>query len=379
MISARSRGGPLRSAVQSGLLALVSLLLAAEFFSFLYVRYVAHLAWAPAYVAGAPASRRVGAWSVDDAPWGAWRRPNARARHESACFSVAVTSNSVGARDRERARVAQGNGPGRVVVLGDSFAEGWGVADVDRLTNRLEVRDGREYMNFAVPSAGPAQYMEIYEKLALGFAHDQVMVVLLPANDLTDNDPERRSRSGEGPQEHHRYLVPVLGGGYRVVAPLEKGARGLDHEPPRGWLNQVEKTIRDNLWLHGAIAHVKNIIGADASWSGYYDYTPAQLAAVEWALGRIRAMAGPRPVTLVLAPRLNDFIRARATPDPPLVPALQAFAKAQGMTLIDLLGPMRARDPDGTRLFNVCDGHWNEAGNAMAADVLLAAMRGTRR
>jgi hypothetical protein len=361
------------------LLALVSLLLAAEFFSFLYVRYVAQLAWAPAYVAGSATPRRVGAWSVDDAPWGAWRRPNARARHESACFSVALHSNSVGARDRERARAAQGNARGRVVVLGDSFAEGWGVADADRLTNRLEVRDGREYLNFAVPSAGPAQYMEIYENLALGFAHDQVMIVLLPANDFTDNDPERRSRGGEGPQKHHRYLVPTQGGGYRVSAPLELGARGLDQEPPRGWLNQVEKVIRDNLWVHGAVAHLKNIVGADPSWSGYYDYTPEQLAAVEWALARIRAMAGPRQVTLVLAPRLNDFIRARTSPDPPLVPALQEFAKKQGMVLIDLLGPMRARDADGTRLYNVCDGHWNEAGNALAADVLLAAMKGPVR
>lgn len=374
MTETRSAGRRIGSALASLMLALMSLLVAAEFFSFLYVRYVARLAWAPAYVAGSATPRRVGAWAVDDAPWGAWRKANAASRHESACFSVKLASNSVGARDRERAR----EGAARVVVLGDSFAEGWGVADAERVSNLLEARTGREFLNFAVSSSGPAQYLQIYEQLASGFAHDSVLVMLLPANDFTDNDPRRRVKGEEGPQRHHRYIEPDGAGGYRIVAPEARGVRGIEVEPPRGWLNGVEKTIRDNLWLHGAIGHLKNVLGADASWSGYYDYKPEQLAAVEWALGRIRDLAAPRKMVVVIAPRLNDFIRARTLPNPPLVPALEAFARERGMTVIDLLGPMRARDADGTRLFNVCDGHWNEAGNAMAADILAPLLGGVK-
>ena len=84
-------------------------------------------------------------WLTEREPWGTWHRPNTATVHITGCFMAHYRSNSYGARDRERSR--ERSGP-RYVVLGDSFVEGWGVEEDQRLTNILERRTGREFLNF---------------------------------------------------------------------------------------------------------------------------------------------------------------------------------------------------------------------------------------
>ena len=69
--------------------------------------------------AGRRTAGRVGLLSVRP---GAPGTLNRNYRQEGRCFSVALHSNSHGARDRERLSTTIR----RTVVLGDSFAEGWG-------------------------------------------------------------------------------------------------------------------------------------------------------------------------------------------------------------------------------------------------------------
>lgn len=56
-----------------------------------------------------------------------WKHPRATFRHANACFDVTYTSNSFGARDLERSFESPASR--RVIVLGDSFIEGWGIVD----------------------------------------------------------------------------------------------------------------------------------------------------------------------------------------------------------------------------------------------------------
>jgi hypothetical protein len=69
-------------------------------------------------------------WDGSHTIFGVWHREDAETRHRSACFDVAYKTNAVGARDRERAVRTQER---RIVVLGDSFAEGWGVHLPERI------------------------------------------------------------------------------------------------------------------------------------------------------------------------------------------------------------------------------------------------------
>src|SRR5579862_1040237 len=167
-------------------LLLLSLAVSCEAGSFVFLHYIARVGWTPEYLRSAgPQGPR---WFTEREAWGAWHEPNRDDRQEGRCFSVAPHSYSEGARDRER--VVDGD-PHRTVVLGDSFAEGWGVEAQERLSDLLEARYHREFLNFGVGNdVGPLQYQILYEQLAAKFAHDRVLIMFLPDNDFTDNDAD---------------------------------------------------------------------------------------------------------------------------------------------------------------------------------------------
>ena len=87
-------------------------------------------------------------WVETNAAFGVWHEPFSAYRHITACYDVTYRANAFGARDRERT-LASGGRP-RVVVLGDSFAEGYGVATADRLSDRLERASGVEFLNLSL-------------------------------------------------------------------------------------------------------------------------------------------------------------------------------------------------------------------------------------
>jgi len=371
----------LRSGLISAVVCVVSLFAAAEFFSALYLRYVVHVNWAPAYLGGFGGNRHTSPWLTETAPWGAWHVFNALSRHESQCYAVALRSNSYGARDRERAR--EGAGPGRVVVLGDSFTEGFGVAEDERLTNVMERRLGQEFLNFGASyDLGPLQYQILYAELASGFTHDRVLVMFLPDNDFTDNDADywRTRRAEEFLRRHRPYYQKIAPGEYRPFYPTaEQAAPGQSLDAASrplalAW-RDVERWIRQNLWTYKAADYAIAMLGSDFVHSGYYDFRPEQLDAVLWSFGQIKARAGAREVTILVIPRLVDFLRRAGHDESPLLPALRRFGAENDVHIVDLLEPMRRLGGDPARFFLPCDGHWNAAGNAAAAEALIASGR----
>jgi len=348
------------------LVALVALAGSAEFFGYLYLRHVVRLDWQPAWMGPSGEDRRIGAWRVPHPAWGNWRLPNVDARHESACFSVALHSNAAGARDQERAL----EGAGRTVVLGDSFAEGWGVEDAERVSNLLEARTGHPFMNFAAASHGPLQYQLIYEQLASRYQHDGVLVFLLADNDFTDNDfAVWKSKAGSGGRVRP-YYERLPDGTYRPFYPVkpEEGIRRQAQAP--GFWASLGNTIRTNSWALRTGQHVGDLWRGRGSYSGYFDVTDPQLDAVAWSLGEIKRAAGERPVTVALIPRLTDFQRA-GTPNLPA--RLEARLRPLGITMVDLLPALRKAADDPASLYLRCDGHWTIEGNRVAAEALLAA------
>ena len=86
----------------------------------------------PAYCLGNIGSR----FWADSNPWfGVWHDPRSSFKHVSPDYNLTYHANAWGMRDRERDKSAHGKK--RVVVLGDSFTEGWGLATEDRMSERL--------------------------------------------------------------------------------------------------------------------------------------------------------------------------------------------------------------------------------------------------
>jgi len=107
-------------------------------------------------------------------------RPNELRRVERLDFSVDVQLNPLGFREP---RLPSTKPPGtvRIVALGDSFTQGYGVEEDQSWPRRLEVlldaRDPRphEVVNLGVPGANPRDYLSYLRDPGLAYRPDVVV------------------------------------------------------------------------------------------------------------------------------------------------------------------------------------------------------------
>jgi lysophospholipase L1-like esterase len=122
-------------------------------------------------------------------------RQNDVRRIERPEFSVDVRLNALGFRDR---RLPSPKPPGvqRVVALGDSFTQGYGVEEDEAWPRRLEtVLDARgrgqyEVVNLGVPGTNPRDYVSHLQYPGLAYEPDVVLVTVM-ANDVQDRWVQR--------------------------------------------------------------------------------------------------------------------------------------------------------------------------------------------
>ena len=315
-------------------------------------------------VAPRPSDRRHAYWRGDHPEFGVWHAPGLAYEHRTRCYDLEYRTNSVGARDVERPLRSQ---QPRVVVLGDSYLEGWGVSESERLSNLLEEQTGIEHLNFAMSHFGPYQEYLVYRSLASRFDHDAVLVGVLPANDFVDIDFEE-ARKHRYYRFHYRpYLVgdpPDL----RHVYPREpRWRRWLRHWSYTGSavITAVEARARER-------AAVEVAQTGERAW--FYDFGDRQARLLEAVLERLAAEAAGKRVTVVLIPTLTDLrSHARFGPDP-LSVRLRAAGERSGYRVVDLLPSMAEYTQRWPRYFLRCDYHWSAFGNAIAANLLREAL-----
>ena len=300
-------------------------------------------------------------WAETNPVFGIWHRPNGRFFHQGGCFSVEYTTNSYGARDRERA--LHFSQP-RTIVLGDSFVEGFGVSDEQRLTNILERDTGREHLNFGTGGGfSPLQYALLYRSLASQFDHTQVLVGVLPDNDFHEMD--RAWLESNYPGEFRPYYKDDLSIGY------------VGHFDPRadeGLWNHTEAILRAYL----ASYHVGQYIYESAlmrhgPYSGYNDFNDVDLARLKQALLDIKSTADAHgaKMAVFIIPRANDFERLHTAKTNRLGPIIESWGTVSGIPIKDLLPEMEAQSGGDYRsYFRSCDGHWSVKGNAAVARIL---------
>jgi lysophospholipase L1-like esterase len=122
-------------------------------------------------------------------------RPNDVRRIERSEFSVNVRLNPLGFRER---RLPSPKPPGvrRVVALGDSFTQGYGVQEHDAWPRRLETMlDARgpgryEVVNLGVPGTSPRDYLDHLQNPGLAYGPDVVLVTIM-GNDVQDRWVQR--------------------------------------------------------------------------------------------------------------------------------------------------------------------------------------------
>ena len=311
-------------------------------------------------------------WSGTHTTFGEWHPANRVLQHRSACFDVRYETNSYGARDRDRSRDASAP---RVLVMGDSFMEGWGVDTSDRLSDRLEAETGLEHLNFASSGElGSTTELLIYRDLASQFDHDGVILAVLPENDFEDNDLEFGQIFHE--DRYRPYFVPDSAGYHLVfhnesVRDHPRLYRSLRYA--KAFARNVSFTYRLTSYLRAVDVYESNRLEsgvASGPLSRYYDFPDDAWALMSFGIRELARQAAPRPLLILSLPTRQDIERFRIGPPPPLPDSLAALASEVGASYIDLLPPFVDAGLPHEDLFLWCDGHWTAQGHALAASLV---------
>lgn len=304
-------------------------------------------------------------WVETNPDFGVWHDPCSSYRHITTSYDVSYQANSYGARDKERTKECHGKK--RVIVLGDLFAEGYGVKTEDRFSDRLEAVTGIAHLNYGTAgSFGPTQYYLLYKTLAGRFEHDAVMVCLLPFNDFLDDDHEYGKIAHAG-----RYRPYFLGQApsYKLVYSRK------DIPPPESKL--IENIAREFSYTGNWLKQMKGIsrnaaTGLKSDYCGYVDYTPAQWDRLCHVLALIRQEAAGKAVLVLTLPAMIDIRKVVRDQAPTLSRRLAEFCSSQGMDYLDLLPGIHSASNGWSNCYYTMDPHWNAYGNEVAADYILA-------
>ncbi len=124
-------------------------------------------------------------WKYD--PLLGWaHQPGQEGIFETLQFRISVRINQKGLRDRERSYERPPK-TGRILVIGDSFAWGYGVEESERFSERVESLLGVEVINAGVSGYSTDQELLWLREEGIQYEFD-LIVLVLAGNDVSDND-----------------------------------------------------------------------------------------------------------------------------------------------------------------------------------------------
>ncbi len=123
----------------------------------------------------------------------------------------------------------------------------------------------------------------------------------------------------------------------------------------------------------GAVDVIAKATTTNKPYSGYFDYSPNDLARLKQSLLSLRKAAPGKRIIVFTIPIESDWRRYNNTKSfPPLVIDLERFCQATDITYTDLLTNGTTEDlQQYKKQFFDCDMHWNEYGNQWTAKKLL--------
>lgn len=264
----------------------------------------------------------------------------------------------------------------RVLILGDSFAEGIGVEYRDGFAFRLQ----RLLEDSAIPaevlSAGMVSYSPSLESRQLrkffgaGYTTD-VVILMLDVSDVYDEGHDYRDWNGFGDADRRSNAIERA---EKMRAALEKEA-DLDHRLYPRLLGRRPRAPNPSA--------PRYMRGARAQWTERSEtrqkrWVADGIARCSAFIREIAAQCRKREISFFLAiyPHPTQLIGAQCT-DSVYRKVFADLARSRSIALIDLF-PVFCNLPDWQAYFIPRDIHWNERGHTLAAEVLFSRLRRAR-
>jgi putative peptidoglycan lipid II flippase len=351
---------------------------------------------------------------------------SANFRHQSTEFDYTFTANSLGLRGPERP-FAKPVGTRRIAVIGDSFVAGYGVANEEVLTARLEkllnsdAKSPVEVINLGRTGSSTVRELDLYTLIGRWFQPDVVVLAYFLGNDLREvveeHDQEelqgwhpqgtiRRAAYGLCPNiylelallklsaEMRKSLQPQREGDILAILRRECESRGADYAAVEAAYHRLPEEVRQGL-EQGRLRH-QQIIPAcyDAgrlrrSLDPPDEYFQQAWPRTEQHLDLLVSEVAKDHAQLVLLilpdgsqvdPAAHEFTArigydvdsAWLTGSCRTAEALHDWARRRSVPWLDLTNDFRQ---SMTPLYYPQDGHFNPAGQKRAAELLAEFLR----
>ncbi|HEX9636263.1 MAG TPA: hypothetical protein VGB99_01920, partial [Acidobacteriota bacterium] len=262
-------------------------------------------------------------------------------------YDVQVRFNRYGLRDRKDLADSTARD---LFVVGDSFGFGWGVAEAERFSNRLDRLLPAAVYNLSIPNDVLGYQRMVDYARANGATVRKLIVALCMENDLLDYASLRRQ-----PPRDRRGRLDQAKAWLIANSAAGMGAATLIHAHPtlKRW------GVRAGLLAGGAAGMPP------------YSYSETALAATAAELRRI---ADAYDTVVLLIPSRGLWVGGRRATETRVHRRLVARLRGLGLRLVDLKQRFETGG-DPLQFYFPQDGHWNAAGHELAAEVLARHLR----
>ena len=285
-------------------------------------------------------------------------RPNVEARSSSLEFAYTISTDRLGLRGAVPGDLWQ-SATRRILLVGDSFAFGWGVSGDEMLSSRLERALGSAGGGAAVLTAGVPGYSTDQEYLSwkrLDAQLDPAVVIVLMGNNDPPADNASTVRMGNASYSKPRFRVGD--GGTLALEGTPVPDKQLvvtppPHEPITARARTLASEARAPRWRDARL-----LSAAAPAPPPRFDAAALETTAAILAAFNRDAQAHGAALLVVLIP------------GPTLSAPLAAICRGAGIAFLDLT-PRFAGHDDLTFKY---DGHWNALGHQTAADAIVPAL-----
>jgi lysophospholipase L1-like esterase len=295
-----------------------------------------------------------------------WRgRKLYTARFKRPDFDVVIAHNAAGFRKQENLEAKLNQAPHRVFVFGDSFVWGWGVAQGEVFTDRMNLLlPDYSVHNYGIDGIGTVVEYELFKTEVRKLVRpDDVVILMFCNNDFVDN------------VDRKKFHAEAANGEVKVVNP----AKPLT-TPAEDW-------IKNHSYLCNFVRYRADLYRLtrvnrkleDEKLGRTIAETDERFTVAKYFLAKFQAdcAAAKARFIVVHIPSQAELSESRTER-----PNKRANEKARGETMfsitralhietIDLLPSFLARkNKTGETLTFKTDGHWNRTGHQAVAEVL---------